>query len=72
MLRLPRAGVGRHRHVKVSMCAFLLVVFAHTTKCCKKYKVQKSRTQWYDILGNVGGTKDQPIDQPTIVKMFGP
>ena len=33
-------GVGRHRHVKVRMCAFLLIFFARTPQnTAKKYKI---------------------------------
>ena len=66
-------GVGRHRHVKVRMGAFLFFFFARTPQnTAKRYENRQNRTQWYDILGKVRGTKDQPTDQRIRDNMFGP
>ena len=74
LLRRPRGRATQARQ-SADVCLSLSLFRAHmhykilqkTTKC------RKNRTQWYDIiLGKVRGTKDQPIDQRTNDKMFGP
>ena len=69
MLRLPRAGVGRHRHVKVWIdVSFSFIFFARTPQgTAKKYKKKRKKniTKSYDILRKVRGIKDQPRDQRT-------
>ena len=70
LLRRPR---GRATQARQSADVCLSLFVAHNTKYCKKVpNTEKNRTQWYDIIGKVRGTKDQPIDQRTNDKMFGP
>ena len=71
LLRRPRGRPTQARQ-SADVCLSLDLFRAHTTKYCKKVQNMKHRTQWYDILGKVRGTKDQPTDQRTNDKMFGP
>ena len=68
LLRRPRCRATQARQ-SADVC--LSLFRAHTTKYCKKYQKWKKTGQWYDILGKVRGTKDQPTDQRTNDKMFG-
>ena len=72
LLRRPRGRATQARQ-SADVCLSVHRFRAHTTKYCKKVRnTEKNKTQWYDILGKVRGTKDQPIDQRTNDKMFGP
>ena len=72
LLRRPRGRATQARQ-SADVCLSLSLFRAHTTKYCKNVRnTEKNRTQWYNVLGKVRGTKDQPIDQRTNDKMFGP
>ena len=72
LLRRHRGRATQARQ-SADVCLSLSLFRAHATKCCKKVQnTEKNRTQWYAILGEVLGTKDQSIDQRTNDKMFGP
>ena len=72
LLRRPRGRATQARQ-SADVCLSVHRFRAHTTKYCKKVRnTEKNKTQWYDILGKVLGTKDQPIYQSTKDKMFGP
>jgi hypothetical protein len=70
--------LGRPRGREISARQSADVCLSHSLKSKmlqKKYKKQKkteNRTQSYDILGKVRGTKDQPTDQRTNDYRFGP
>ena len=72
LLRRPRGrAIQARQSADVGLCLSLFC--AHTTKYCKKVQnTEKNGTTWYIILGKVRGTKDQPINQRTNDKMFGP
>ena len=72
LLRRPR---GRATQTRQSADVYLSPspFRPHLQNTAKNTKYRKNRTQCYDILGKVRGTKDQPIDQRTNdIKMFGP
>ena len=72
LLRRPRGRATQARQ-SADACLCLSLFRAHTTKYCKKVQnTEKNGTTWYIILGKVRGTKDQPINQRTNDKMFGP
>ena len=65
-------GRATQARQSADVCLSLYLFRAQTTKYCKKIqKTRKNRTQWY-ILGKVRGAEDQPTDQCTNDKIFGP
>ena len=66
-------GVWRHRHVKVWMCAFLSPSRTHHKVLLKNAK-HKKKTEYNGTTfsESTRDQKDQPIDQRTNDKMFGP